>query len=440
LVRTANPFFHRGPIHQPSHFYNREDETARLLTLLANLQNVAILGQRRIGKTSLLFHIVRPETYHVAGLSEESAVFVYVDGQELGEVDEAGARGFLARQIINGLPVDAAPEVHSSTYTHRDFRDLVEQTTELGFTLYLLLDEFEALAANPALTTRFFSSLRALSSQFNLAFVTASYRSLFDLTYAHADTLSSPFFNTFAHFNLGLFTEGAAMGLIKTLSENAGLSLPAGLIERIVTLAGPHPFFLQMAAYHAFEALAEAGEGGVIGVDWEPRFEAEATPHFEYYWNHLSTESQYTLAALPFVRQGDIPSLHTLNEAALVHRSAFGWTYLSPTLERFVRRQSVPGLVQFGPFVLDIAARQGSGSGGSLKITKTEFDTLAFLVQNAGRVLSPEELETAVWGDEYIEDPERVRTVIKSLRKALADDAAYLATKWGEGYILQNPS
>jgi len=437
LNQNVNPFFHRGPIRQPSYFFDREEETARLLALLRNLQNVAILGQRRIGKTSLLFHIAQPKTYKMAGLPEKAAIIVYVDGQEMGELGEAGTRSFMARQIVNAIPSNEIPEIRSPEISHHDFRNLVERTTALGIIVFLLLDEFEALAANPALTPRFFSSLRALSNQFNLVFVTASYRSLFDLTYAHADTLSSPFFNTFAHFNLGLFTESAATGLIKTLAENASLLLHSDTIQRIVTLAGPHPFLLQIAAYHACEVLAEVGEEGIVGEIWERRFEAEATPHFEYYWNHLSEESQYTLAALPFHRQEETPTLHILHEAALVRHSAVGWTYLSPVLERFVRIQSIPGLLQFGPFVLDTAARNGSGSAGPLKITKTEFEALAYLMRNTERVVSPEELETAVWEDEYIEDPERVRTVIKSLRKALGDDAIHLATKWGEGFILQ---
>lgn len=436
---SENPFFHRGPIRQPAYFFNREEETAHLLALLRNLQNVAILGQRRIGKTSLLFHLARPETYRRAGLVEETNIFTYVDGQELGELDEAGTRGFLAKQILNAVPFEADQEIHSPELKHHDFRNLIEQSTVHGLTLFLLLDEFEALAANPFLSPRFFSSLRALSSQFNLVFVTASYRSLFDLTYARADTLSSPFFNTFAHFNLGLFTESAAAGLIHSMVEKAGLALPANAIQRIVALAGPHPFFLQMAAYHACEALAEAGDEAIKEKLWEQRFMVEARPHFEYYWNHLSPESQYALAALPFARPGGAPPLDILQEAALVRRVSGGWSYLSPALEVFVRRQSVPDLLQYGPFVMDLAARQAGGSGGSFKITKTEFDTLAYLIQNAERVVSPEELESALWGDEYVDDPERVRAVIKSLRKALGDDSVYLATKWGEGYILQQP-
>src|SRR5574341_1214655 len=292
---TANPFFHRGPIRQAEHFYDREAETARALTLLGNLQNVALIGQRRIGKTSFLFHLARPRTFVAAGLPKTTSVFAYVDGEELGALDAAEVYGCLARQLAAVLPDGPHPETHPSALTHREFRQYVEHLTSQGFNLFLLLDEFEALAANPALTPRFFSGLRALSGQFDLAFVTASHRSLFDLTYGHADTLSSPFFNTFAHLKLGLFAEGAAADMIEALSRNAGSTLPRETVDRVVALAGPHPFLLQLAAFHAFEALDEVPGAG---APWEQRFEAEATPHFEYYWMHLSDEEQYALATL----------------------------------------------------------------------------------------------------------------------------------------------
>ncbi|MGD8967597.1 MAG: ATPase, partial [Anaerolineae bacterium] len=57
---VQNPFFHRGPIHQREYFFNRQREVSQALGLLRNLQNVALVGPRRIGKTSLLFHMADP--------------------------------------------------------------------------------------------------------------------------------------------------------------------------------------------------------------------------------------------------------------------------------------------------------------------------------------------------------------------------------------------
>lgn len=434
MVFPTNPFFHRGPIRQAAYFHDRTKEISRALLLLASLQNVAIVGQRRIGKTSLLFHLARPQTFVAHGLAKVTTIFIYVDGGELGELDEAQVRGFLARQLAAAAPEIAKPGDLPSAISHHEFRALIERLTNADHNLFLMLDEFEALAANPALRPRFFSGFRALSSQFNVAFVTASKRSLYDLTYSRSDTLSSPFFNTFAHLNLGLFPTESARVMIETLAGNAGVTFPPDTVERIVTLAGPHPFLLQLAAFNAFEDL---GDSGREGRDWELRFADEAEPHFEYYWTHLSPEEQHALAALPLVRTAAGPVIQALEDAALVRRTADGWVYLSPALARFVRRQPVAGFLHSGPFVLDLAGRRAAGSEGPLEITKTEFNALAFFMSNAGRVITREELESALWRDEFVEDPDRVRSVIKGLRKALGADARHLVTKWGEGYILQ---
>jgi DNA-binding response OmpR family regulator len=74
-----------------------------------------------------------------------------------------------------------------------------------------------------------------------------------------------------------------------------------------------------------------------------------------------------------------------------------------------------------------------------LGVTKTELDALVYFLEHTGRVITPRELEEALWPGEYVEDPERVRSLIKALRKALGSKADCLATKWGVGYLFQVP-
>jgi DNA-binding response OmpR family regulator len=94
-------------------------------------------------------------------------------------------------------------------------------------------------------------------------------------------------------------------------------------------------------------------------------------------------------------------------------------------------------LLQLGPFLLDLSRRTALCHDAPLKVTKTEFNALAHLIRRAGQVVTPEELEEALWPGEYVEDPERVRSLIKSLHKALGSKADCLATKWGVGYLFQ---
>ena len=57
---TENPFFYPGAIRDPVYFYNRQKETKQILERLGKGQSISVIGPRKIGKTSLLFHISRP--------------------------------------------------------------------------------------------------------------------------------------------------------------------------------------------------------------------------------------------------------------------------------------------------------------------------------------------------------------------------------------------
>jgi len=439
----SNPFFHRGPIRQREYFCGRADDIGQSLSLLRNGQNVALVGQRRIGKTSLLFHIADPVVFEAHGLHRGEHLFIYLDGTELGHLSPDEVLGLLLDQLAATLSAARCSielgRAPPDGLSYRDFREAVLKVTEAGLKPIYLFDEFESLADNPHLGPRFFSGLRALSSQFELSFVTASRESLLRLTYAHAKTLSSPFFNTFANLHLGLYSQAEARGLVETLASHAGLDLPPQTIDRILVLAGPHPLLLQIAAFHAVELWGEEGWQTDGDAEWHRRFMAEAASHFEYYWRHLTDDERYALATLLLSQQDEAhqEAIRRLEQACLIHRNEQGYMYLSTAYEEFVRRQPVPHLVQLGPFLLDLPRQAALCHHAPLKVTKTELKALAHLIRRAGQVVTPEELEKVLWEDEYVEDPERVRAVIKSLRKALGDEAKYLVTKWGVGYMLQ---
>jgi hypothetical protein len=438
-----NPFFHRGPIRQGEYFCGRTDEISQSLSLLRNGQNVSLVGQRRIGKTSLLFHVADPVVFEARGLHQGEHLFVYLDGTELGRLSPEQVLGLLLNRLAATLSaascsVELAPAPPDGL-SYRDFRGVILKVTEAGLKPIYLFDEFESLADNPYLDPRFFSGLRALSSQFDLSFVTASCESLLRLTYANAETLSSPFFNTFANLRLGLFAASEARSMVETLAIRAGLDLPSQTIDRILRLAGPHPLLLQIAAFHAVELWGEEGWCADDDAEWRRRFLAETESHFEYYWRHLADDDRYALAILPLSQQDEAQqeAIRRLEQACLIRRDQQGYTYLSAAFEEFVRRQPVPHLVQLGPFLLDLPRQTALCHHAPLRVTKTEFKALAHLIRHAGHVVTPEELEKALWEDEYVEDPERVRAVVKGLRKALGDEADCLVTKWGVGYLFQ---
>jgi DNA-binding response OmpR family regulator len=72
-----------------------------------------------------------------------------------------------------------------------------------------------------------------------------------------------------------------------------------------------------------------------------------------------------------------------------------------------------------------------------VKLRPTEYRLLFHLVQNAGWVLTYDQLLTKVWGYEYRDEPHYVRLYINYLRQKLEKDSAnpqYILTERGVGY------
>lgn len=68
-----------------------------------------------------------------------------------------------------------------------------------------------------------------------------------------------------------------------------------------------------------------------------------------------------------------------------------------------------------------------------VELSTREFELLRYLMQNAGIVLSKEQIFEAVWGSNY-GDIGTVAVNIKNLRDKLKDKENYIVTVWGYGY------
>jgi two-component system KDP operon response regulator KdpE len=90
-----------------------------------------------------------------------------------------------------------------------------------------------------------------------------------------------------------------------------------------------------------------------------------------------------------------------------------------------------------GDFRLDPDQRHVSVSGKDLHLTPKEYDLLAFLMQNHGRVLTHRAILSAVWGENSAEQPEYLRVFVAQLRKKIEADPRhprYLRTEPWIGY------
>jgi DNA-binding response OmpR family regulator len=100
-----------------------------------------------------------------------------------------------------------------------------------------------------------------------------------------------------------------------------------------------------------------------------------------------------------------------------------------------------PELFRMGDLTIDFSKRQVLVGGESKYLTRTEWLLLSQLVNNAGRLMLYEELLTRVWGPEYRDDIQILRTWLSRLRRKLQSDpqSPLIRTVPKAGYIIDRP-
>ena len=88
--------------------------------------------------------------------------------------------------------------------------------------------------------------------------------------------------------------------------------------------------------------------------------------------------------------------------------------------------------------VIDNNAFTAFVDGNPLELTLKEFELLSYLYENAGRVLTRDQLLNAIWGYDYLGDSRTVDSHIARLRTKLGDyGSSHLKTIYGMGYKLE---
>lgn len=93
-------------------------------------------------------------------------------------------------------------------------------------------------------------------------------------------------------------------------------------------------------------------------------------------------------------------------------------------------------IISFAEFELDPIRRRLTRSGETVALHAKAFDLLSFLVDNNGRIVSKDEIFSAVWNRQFVEESNLV-VQISNLRKALGESKnspRFLVTVPGKGY------
>jgi two-component system KDP operon response regulator KdpE len=121
----------------------------------------------------------------------------------------------------------------------------------------------------------------------------------------------------------------------------------------------------------------------------------------------------------------------------------FGVGELMARLRVSLRRAAAPeseSVYQADQLLVDLSRREVIVEGRITNLTPTEYDILRVLIQNAGKVLTHQQLIHLVWGNNYEADSHLLRVNISNLRRKIETDPSrprFVMTEPGVGYRLK---
>jgi len=95
--------------------------------------------------------------------------------------------------------------------------------------------------------------------------------------------------------------------------------------------------------------------------------------------------------------------------------------------------------ITIGDLRVDLAQHQAWLRDEDINLTPVEYRLLAYLAQNAGRVLTQDQVLEYVWGPDYAGETHMLQVNINRVRRKIEPDPAhprYILTKVGIGYLL----
>ena len=309
MTRRINPFVH-GRYAPLTHFVGRREEIDAGFNALVGpvCGSVAISGEPRMGKTSLLHAVADIGAREGWSRPGTRTVFLYVDCQSISRFTPTRfwqrVLALLARALSDAA---AAPELLSAIQATADrervdathFESILHLLRERNIVLVLLLDEFEWVIKRDAkslpVTRNFLSGLRALINHIPdaLSLIIASQQPLNVLCLGIANGEGSPFYNNFVFRRLHPLDAGEVNELIERRLAGSGVAFTAQDRQYIEQMAGTHPFLVQLACALIFNTRSRGAS-----EDYEQigaRFEEEARHHFGQIWEISSQEERTVL-------------------------------------------------------------------------------------------------------------------------------------------------
>jgi hypothetical protein len=430
----TNPFTYGGPITNQTRFIGRVSEVDQILTRLGNTEgeSTSVVGERRIGKTSLLKHLTHASVRAPYGLDSNAYTFVYTDLQLLSgsstpdrlwrrllRITADNCQSTTVARLLSHLPTDDPIDAFM-------LDDVFETVDRLDHHIVLLLDEFDCVTRNPHFGPDFFTGLRGLAINHCLSLVTSSQRHLIELCHS-PEVRSSPFFNIFATVHLRPLSDGDAVALIQSGLTDTGVAFDDSEMNLALNLSGGHPFLLQLACHLLYRAHNDPTASNDRLTPVRDRFIAEAANHFAIYWHTSDDSERIVLTVFAILNRSDGSTRSQFRVEEL--RSLYSQT--EPALTRLEQRGLV--IVESGKYEL-FSALFAQWTLMEIAATLTEQQSYQQWLDSRAR--GPNHLSVVVGSElgeilprirvryrdmlvAWVSNPSNVASVVKLLRNAL---------------------
>lgn len=316
--KVVDPFPGKGTLLPGAPgFYKREESVRGVVDLLRAGSSVSVVGERKAGKTSFLYHlsVALPETEFIPAFLDAQLVAPKTDKQFLGELASTAAASISDRikllQTMETGTLTAAPDMAWTAF-REDLKILRARlpTDSHGQRLKLvwLIDEIETLGSYK--DTEIFSFLRPIAaSDPDFRVLVAGYDVLGQLS----DRSNWPaFVNAFQHVGLKSLCPSMAKQLIADALKRAHVGIDPNLIEVILHWTGKKPFFLKWIMSGVAKAVNEAMAPHHVDANILARAqqlfldEEDIGAHFALLWSY-TTQPQRTVLSL----LASSPNIHT---------------------------------------------------------------------------------------------------------------------------------
>ena len=93
-----------------------------------------------------------------------------------------------------------------------------------------------------------------------------------------------------------------------------------------------------------------------------------------------------------------------------------------------------PNILQIEGLLLDLEFKRCTVDGVEVKLTRKEFELLAYLIAHRGKILSREQILNKIWSEEVVVLDRTIDVNITRLRQKIGTYGSYIVTRSGFGY------